>query len=89
MSSDNEGTDTAKSYTAVPTNDVQQGDSIGTKIGQGFSGAMKVIHGMGESIRGMAMDMADFGKGSGKSIAADGKAETQEGVKQVESSLGR
>jgi hypothetical protein len=44
---------------------------------------------MGESIRGMAIDLADFGKGSGKSIAADGKEETKEGIKQVGSSLGR
>jgi hypothetical protein len=37
MSSNHEGTDTAKSHTTVHTNDVQQGDSIGAKIGQGFS----------------------------------------------------
>jgi hypothetical protein len=43
--------------------------------------------GIGESVRGLAIDIADFGKGSGKSIAADGKAEAREGVKQVEDSL--
>ncbi len=45
--------------------------------------------GIGESIRGLAIDLADFGKGSGKTIAADGRAETEEGVKQMESSLHR
>ena len=45
--------------------------------------------GIGESIRGLAIDLADFGKGSGKTIAADGRAETKEGVKQMESSLHR
>ena len=45
--------------------------------------------GIGETIRGFAIDIADFGKGSGKTIAADGKAETQEGVRQMEGSLHR
>ena len=44
---------------------------------------------MGESVRGLAIDIADLGKGSGKAIAADGKEETREGVKQVEGSLHR
>ncbi|KAF8474445.1 hypothetical protein DFH94DRAFT_695511 [Russula ochroleuca] len=59
-----------------------QGDtSIGTKVGEGVSGAMKLIHGIGESVRGLAIDIADFGKGSGKAIAADGKAEAKEGLR--------
>ena len=45
--------------------------------------------GIGETIRGFAIDIADFGKGSGKTIAADGKAETKEGVRQMEGSLRR
>jgi hypothetical protein len=47
--------------------------------------------GIGETIRGLAIDLADFGKGSGngKRIADDGKAETQEGIRQVENSLRR
>jgi hypothetical protein len=45
--------------------------------------------GIGETIRGIAIDIADFGKGSGKTIAADGKAETKEGVTQMEGSLHR
>ncbi|KAI0277927.1 hypothetical protein BGY98DRAFT_976754, partial [Russula aff. rugulosa BPL654] len=59
-------------------------DSIGARVGEGISGAMKLIHGIGESVRGLAIDIADLGHGSGKTIAADGKAEAKEGVKLVE-----
>jgi len=45
--------------------------------------------GIGETIRGLAIDLADLGKGSGKTIAADGKAETKEGVRQFEGSAHR
>jgi hypothetical protein len=45
--------------------------------------------GFGETIRGLVIDLADLGKGSGKTISEDGKAETKEGAKQVESSLRR
>ena len=45
--------------------------------------------GVGETIRGLAIDVVDLGKGSGKTIVEDVKAETKEGVKQVESSLRR
>ena len=45
--------------------------------------------GIGETIRGLAIDIVDFGKGSGKTIAADGKEETKEGVRQIEGSLHR
>ena len=45
--------------------------------------------GIGESVRGLAIDIADLGHGSGKSIVADGKAETKEGVKLVDDSLHR
>jgi len=42
--------------------------------------------GIGESVRGLAIDIADLGHEleSGKTIAADGKAEEKEGVKLVE-----
>jgi hypothetical protein len=45
--------------------------------------------GIGETIRGFAIDVADLGKGSGKAIAADGKAETKEGVRQIEDGVYR
>ncbi len=45
--------------------------------------------GIGESVRGLAIDIADLGHGSGKTIAADGKAEAKEGIKLVEDSLHR
>ena len=45
--------------------------------------------GIGETIRGLAIDLADLGKGSGKTIAEDGKVETKEGIRQVENSLRR
>jgi len=45
--------------------------------------------GIGESVRGLAIDIADLGHGSGKTIATDGKAEAKEGVKLVEDSLHR
>jgi len=45
--------------------------------------------GIGETIRGLAIDLADLGKGPGKTIAADGKAETKEGRRQIEDSLHR
>jgi len=64
-------------------------DSIGARLGEGVSGAMKLIHGIGESVRGLAIDIADLGHGSGKTIATDGKAEAKEGVKLVEDSLHR
>ncbi|KAH9962926.1 hypothetical protein BC827DRAFT_1266732 [Russula dissimulans] len=90
MPSNHEESNSAKNYTAH-TEVVQQDTSIGGKVGQGVSGVMKVIHGIGESIRGQAIDIADLGKGStsGKTIAAEGKAETQEGLKEVGSSAHR
>jgi hypothetical protein len=45
--------------------------------------------GIGEAIRGLAIDIADFGKGSGKEIEDDGKAEVKQGVRKVEESLHR
>lgn len=45
--------------------------------------------GIGEAIRGFAIDAADLGKGSGKTIAEDGREEAKDGVKQVEGSLRR
>jgi hypothetical protein len=45
--------------------------------------------GIGESVRGLAIDIVDLGHGSGKTIAEDGKAERKEGVKLVEDSLHR
>ena len=45
--------------------------------------------GIGETIRGHAIDLADLGKGPGKTISEDGKVETKEGVRQVENSLYR
>ena len=47
---------------------------------------MRFVIGVGETIRGLAIDVADLGKGSGKTIAAEGKAETKEGVRQIEES---
>lgn len=45
--------------------------------------------GIGESIRGLAIDIADFGKGSGKEISEDGKAEVKQGVRKLEDSVHR
>lgn len=45
--------------------------------------------GIGDSLRGAAIDIADFGHGSGKTIAADGKAQAKEGAKLVGDSLHR
>ncbi len=50
---------------------------------------MHLLLGIGETVRGLAIDIADLGRGSGKTIAADGKAEAKEGVKLVEDSLHR
>lgn len=43
--------------------------------------------GIGETVRGFAIDVADLGHGSGKTIAADGRAEAKEGVKLVGDSV--
>jgi hypothetical protein len=44
--------------------------------------------GIGESVRGAAIDIVDLGHGgSGKAIAADGKAEAKEGAKLVGDSV--
>ncbi|KAH9981640.1 hypothetical protein BJV74DRAFT_854462 [Russula compacta] len=83
-----ETNNTAKSAT-VHTTVVQDDTSIGARIGQVVSGGAKVVHGIGEAIRGFAIDVADLGKGSGKTIAEDGRAEAREGVKEAESSLRR
>lgn len=45
--------------------------------------------GIGETIRGLVIDVADFGKGSGKQIAEDGKVEAREGIRQMEGSIRR
>ena len=47
--------------------------------------------GIGETIRGLIIDVADLGKGSGsgKQIAEDGKVEAREGIRQVEGSIRR
>lgn len=88
MSSHHEDTHTVKTFTEH-TDVVHDESSLGTKVGEGVHGALNIVHGIGESIRGLAIDLADFGKGSGKGISEDGKAEVKQGVRKVEESLHR
>ncbi|KAI0289409.1 hypothetical protein B0F90DRAFT_852491 [Multifurca ochricompacta] len=88
MSANHEETNTVKSF-SVHSDAVHEDTSVGKKVGQGVFGALNVVHGIGEAIRGLAIDIADFGNGSGKSISEEGKAEVKEGVKQMESSVHR
>ncbi|KAI0262513.1 hypothetical protein BC834DRAFT_971889 [Gloeopeniophorella convolvens] len=88
MSSNQDETNTVKSFT-VHSEPVQTESSIGDKVGQGVYGALNVIHGIGDSIRGLAIDIADFGHGSGKTIESDGRAQLKEGVRQLEGSVHR
>jgi len=88
-SSPNPETDSASAKPAKQEETSYGHDSVGSRIGEGVSGAMKLIHGIGESVRGLAIDIVDLGHGSGKTIAEDGKAERKEGVKLVEDSLHR
>jgi len=88
MSSQDEDTHTVKSFTEH-TDVIHHESSVGTKVGEGVHGAMNIVHGIGESIRGLAIDIADFGKGTGKGISEDGKAEVKQGVRKVEGSIHR
>ncbi|KAI9438668.1 hypothetical protein H4582DRAFT_2076302 [Lactarius indigo] len=85
---DHESTHTVKSFTEH-TEEVREESSVGKKVGEGVHGALNIVHGIGESIRGLAIDLADFGKGSGKDIAEDGKAEVKQGVRKLEESVHR
>lgn len=86
MSSHHQDTHTVKSFTEH-TDVVHEESSIGKKVGEGVYGALNIVHGIGESIRGLAIDIADFGKGSGKGISEDGKAEVKQGVRKLEDSV--
>lgn len=90
MSPHHEDTHTVASFTGTEhTEKVHEEPSIGKKLGDGVHAAYNIVHGIGESLRGMAIDVADFGKGSGKEIAEDGKAEAKQGVRTLEGSLRR
>ncbi|KAH9165120.1 hypothetical protein EDB89DRAFT_2077225 [Lactarius sanguifluus] len=83
-------THTVKSFTDTEhTEEFREESSIGKKVGEGVYGALNIVHGIGESIRGLAIDIADLGKGSGKDIAEDGKAEVKQGVRKLEESVHR
>lgn len=88
MSSHHEDIHTVKSFTEH-TDVVHEESSVGKKVGEGVHGALNIVHGIGESIRGLAIDIADFGKGSGKEISEDGKAEVKQGVRKLEDSVHR
>lgn len=87
---EHEDTHTVKSVTGSEhAEEVREESSIGKKVGEGVHGALNIVHGIGESLRGLAIDIADLGKGSGKDITEDGRAEIKQGVRKLEESVHR
>ncbi|KAI0339182.1 hypothetical protein BDW22DRAFT_1431796 [Trametopsis cervina] len=61
--------------------------SAGSSVGQKVKGAFQAVHGIGESIRGNAMDFVDSATGSeraGHGAAVRGQQETEVGVANME-----
>lgn len=54
-----------------------------SSIGETVAGVANVVHGAGEVIRGRLLDLTDCGKGTGKNIAAEGKAEFERGSNKI------
>ncbi|KIP01210.1 hypothetical protein PHLGIDRAFT_131333 [Phlebiopsis gigantea 11061_1 CR5-6] len=62
--------------------------SAGASVGQKIKGAFQTVHGLGESIRGNAMDFVDSATGTaqtGHSATERGTRETAVGVANMES----
>jgi len=61
--------------------------SGGASLGQKVKGAFQAVHGMGESIRGNAMDFVDSATGTehkGRGAAVQGQREAETGVANME-----
>lgn len=52
-------------------------------IGETVAGVANVVHGAGEVLRGRLLDLTEPGKGTGKDIAAQGKAEFERGSNKI------
>lgn len=63
------------------------GTTGGATVGQKVKGAFQTVHGLGESIRGNAMDFVDEATGTAKrghGATARGEAEAQQGIANME-----
>lgn len=56
---------------------------VGSGIEEKVASVANVVHGAGEVFRGYLLDLTDCGKGTGKDIAAEGKAEFERGSNKL------
>ncbi|KAI0731898.1 hypothetical protein BC629DRAFT_1601308 [Irpex lacteus] len=71
----------------MSTTNTTPGSSAGSSVGQKVKGAFQAVHGIGESIRGNAMDFVDSATGTenrGHGAAVRGQQETAVGVNNME-----
>ncbi|KAI0758383.1 hypothetical protein BC629DRAFT_1598056 [Irpex lacteus] len=71
----------------MSTTNTTPGSSAGSSVGQKVKGAFQTVHGIGESLRGNAMDFVDSATGTenrGHGAAVRGQQETAVGVNNME-----
>ncbi|KAI0789039.1 hypothetical protein BC629DRAFT_1593516 [Irpex lacteus] len=76
----------------MSTTNTTPGSSAGSSVGQKVKGAFQTVHGIGESLRGNAMDFVDSATGTenrGHGAAVRGQQETAVGVNNMENSSSR